>query len=130
MSSDKLDVIIFGASGYTGKYTVYEGVKVLRGLKWGIAGRNRAKLESVLAEMGKKAGEDLSKIPIILADIEDHKSLVEMAKQAKVIVNCCGPYRFYGENVSSFHMSAVPKSNLINFSIDFQSMHRSRNKSS
>lgn len=39
--TDRLDVIIFGASGFTGKYTVFEGVKILRGLKWGIAGRSK-----------------------------------------------------------------------------------------
>lgn len=99
MSSDRLDVIIFGASGYTGKYAIYEGVKVLKGLKWGVAGRNKEKLESVLEEMGKKAGQDLSKTPIILADIKNEKSLLEMAKQAKIIVNCCGPYRHFGEQV-------------------------------
>lgn len=99
MSSTRLDVIIFGASGYTGKYTVYEGVKLLKGLKWGIAGRNREKLEEVLATMGKKAREDLSKIPIIIADVGDQDSLLQMAKQAKVIVNCTGPYVQFGEPV-------------------------------
>ena len=99
MSSERLDVVIFGATGYTGKYTIFEGVKILAGLKWGVAGRSKEKLESVLAEMGKKAKQDLSKTPIIIADIKDQKSLVEMAKQAKVIVNCCGPYRHFGEQV-------------------------------
>jgi short subunit dehydrogenase-like uncharacterized protein len=88
-----------GASGYTGKYTVYEAVKVLEGLSWGVAGRNKEKLESTLAQMGKKADTDLSKTPIVIADVNDEKSLVEMAKQAKIIVNCCGPYRHWGEQV-------------------------------
>lgn len=39
--ADRLDVIIFGASGFTGKYCVLEGVKILENLKWGIAGRNK-----------------------------------------------------------------------------------------
>lgn len=99
MSSERLDVVIFGASGYTGKYTIYESVNVLKGLKWGVAGRNKEKLESVLGEMGKKADRDLSKIPIIIADVGDEKSLVKMAEQAKVVVNCCGPYRHFGEQV-------------------------------
>lgn len=99
MSSERLDVVIFGASGYTGKYTIYEAVKILKGLKWGVAGRNKEKLESVLEEMGKKAKQDLSKTPIIIADVNDEKSLLEMAKGAKVIVNCCGPYRHFGEQV-------------------------------
>lgn len=99
MTSTRLDIIIFGASGYTGKYTVYEGVKLLKGLTWGIAGRNREKLEEVLDIMGKKAGEDLSKIPIIIADVKDQDSLLQMTKQAKIIVNCTGPYVQFGEPV-------------------------------
>lgn len=97
--SEKLDVIIFGASGFTGKYCVFEACSVLENLKWGIAGRNQEKLEAVLKEMGKKADKDLSKIPIIIANINDEKSLADMASKAKIIVNCCGPYRFFGEQV-------------------------------
>jgi short subunit dehydrogenase-like uncharacterized protein len=68
-------------------------------LSWGVAGRNKQKLESTLEAMGKKANKDLSKTPIIIADVNDEKSLLEMAKQAKIIVNCCGPYRHWGEQV-------------------------------
>lgn len=99
MTDQQLDVIIFGASGFTGKYTVFEAVSVLNDLKWGIAGRNRKKLEAVLEDMGTKANRNLKNTPIIIADIEDPKSLLEMAKRCRVIVNCCGPYRFYGEPV-------------------------------
>lgn len=41
MATDRLDVIIFGATGFTGKYTVFESIKVLNGLTWGIAGRSK-----------------------------------------------------------------------------------------
>eukprot|EP00099_Drosophila_melanogaster_P022121 NP_649517.1 uncharacterized protein Dmel_CG2604, isoform A [Drosophila melanogaster] len=99
MSGDRLDVIIFGASGFTGKYTVFEAVTVLRGLRWGIAGRNREKLEAVLKEMGAKAKKDLSQVPIFIADVNDQASLLEMAKKCRIVVNTAGPYRFHGENV-------------------------------
>lgn len=98
-SLDRLDVIIFGASGFTGKYTVYQSVNILKGLKWGVAGRSKEKLEDVLKEMGNKAETDLSKIPIILADLKDEQSLKKMTEKAKVIVNCCGPYMLFGEPV-------------------------------
>lgn len=49
--------------------------------------------------MGAKADKDLSKTPIIIADVADQNSLLEMAKQTKIIVNCCGPYDQYGEQV-------------------------------
>lgn len=94
-----MDVIIFGASGFTGKFTVYEGVKLLANMSWGIAGRNKSKLEAVLVEMGRKSGTDLSHIPIVLADVDDQQSLVRMAQQCKIVVNCCGPYRLFGEQV-------------------------------
>lgn len=33
---------------------------------------------------------------MIIADVKDETSLLEMASQAKVVVNCVGPYRFHG----------------------------------
>ncbi|XP_011194846.2 saccharopine dehydrogenase-like oxidoreductase [Zeugodacus cucurbitae] len=97
--SEKLDVIIFGATGFTGKYTVFEAVSVLKNYRWGIAGRSQEKLEKVLQEMGAKAQKNLMDIPIILADVENEASLLAMAKRCRVLVNCCGPYRFFGEPV-------------------------------
>ena len=82
--SEKLDVIIFGATGFTGKYTVFEGIKILSTLKWGIAGRSKEKLEAVLVEMGKKGATDLSKTPIFIADVNNEESLQKMAEGCKV----------------------------------------------
>lgn len=45
------------------------------------------------------AGDDVTSVKIIIADISDEESLKKMTAQARVIVNCCGPYRFYGEPV-------------------------------
>lgn len=97
--SEKFDVVIFGATGYTGKYAIRAAVIVLNELRWAVAGRNKQKLEQTLKEVGDKIGKDLTKIPIIIADVNDENSLLQMTKQAKVIANCCGPYRFYGEAV-------------------------------
>ncbi|KAG7198229.1 hypothetical protein KM043_005636 [Ampulex compressa] len=52
-------------------------------------------LEAVLKEFAPT----LENVPIIIADLSDTKSLEDMTAKAKVIVNCCGPYRFYGEPV-------------------------------
>ena len=105
MSSDqqRLDIVIFGASGFTGKHTipyVYNFSKSDgRKLTWGVAGRSRDKLVGVLDEFSAKLEVDFTSIPIIIADVGDEESLLNMAKRARVIVNCCGPYRFYGEPV-------------------------------
>lgn len=80
----ELDFIIFGASGFTGKYTVLEAVTILNGLKWGVAGRDDTKLKHTLIEAQTKTGKDLSNIPIIVANIEDVESLKRMALKCKV----------------------------------------------
>ena len=81
---ERLDVIIFGATGFTGKHTIFEGIKILENYSWGIAGRSQEKLEAVLKEIGTKADKDLSKTPIIVADVKDEDSLKGMAERAKV----------------------------------------------
>lgn len=93
------DVIIFGATGYTGKYAVRNAIKILKDMRWAVAGRNKSKLEDMLHDSGSKMNTDLSSVPIIIADVKDVKSIEKMVKQAKVIVNCCGPYYLYGEVV-------------------------------
>lgn len=44
-------------------------------------------------------GLDFTSIPIHIADVKDEESLKKLASNAKCIINCCGPYRFYGEEV-------------------------------
>ncbi|GLV31174.1 Saccheropin dehydrogenase 1 [Carabus blaptoides fortunei] len=99
--AQRLDALIFGASGFTGKYTVKELALIAKEkpITWGVAGRSEEKLKSVLEEMSKKTGVDLSSVKIVTADINDEESLKQMTAQAKVIINCCGPYRFLGEPV-------------------------------
>lgn len=98
----RLDLLVFGATGFTGKFVVREVAKLANekgNLQWGIAGRNEANLKELLRTLSNKTGEDITKVPVILADVTDEKSLNDMASKTKVIVNCCGPYRFYGEPV-------------------------------
>ncbi|XP_047518020.1 saccharopine dehydrogenase-like oxidoreductase isoform X1 [Pieris napi] len=96
----RLDLVIFGATGFTGKHVVMEMNRQLKRypLSWGIAGRSQAKLEEVIKEAAQKTGSDVS-ASVIIADVNDEKSLKNMCSQAKVLVNCCGPYRHYGEAV-------------------------------
>lgn len=41
----------------------------------------------------------MTQVEIIVADVDDQKSINAMTKKGKVIINCTGPYRFYGESV-------------------------------
>lgn len=51
MSARQYDLVIFGASGYTGKYTAeHVATNLPTDLKWALAGRSASKLEAVAAE--------------------------------------------------------------------------------
>lgn len=51
MSARPYDIVVLGASGYTGKLTAEYITKSLpTDLRWAIAGRSQSKLESVAAE--------------------------------------------------------------------------------
>ncbi|KAF5282099.1 hypothetical protein FQR65_LT14417 [Abscondita terminalis] len=99
--TNRLDVVLFGATGYTGKYGIEYVHKLLKEkhYTWGIAGRSETKLKQTLAEYQKTTDDDLSNVPILVADVNDVDALKAMTARAKIIINCCGPYRFYGEPV-------------------------------
>ncbi|XP_063386586.1 saccharopine dehydrogenase-like oxidoreductase [Cydia fagiglandana] len=98
----RLDLVIFGATGFTGMKVVEQLATVAKkypAMTWGVAGRSEAKLKALMADIGKKIGEDLTGIRIILAEVTNERSLRDMCEQAKVLINCCGPYLMYGEPV-------------------------------
>ena len=58
MAEARLDLVIFGATGFTGKYTVKEAEKLCKEnpFAWGVAGRNKEALESVVKEFAPDSG--------------------------------------------------------------------------
>lgn len=97
--SRPFDFIIFGATGFTGKYCVFQAPKLFAGYKWAVAGRSRPKLGAMLKEIGTELGVDLSSTAILLADVADRPSLSKLTSQCRVLINCCGPFVMYGEPV-------------------------------
>ncbi|XP_014471468.1 PREDICTED: saccharopine dehydrogenase-like oxidoreductase [Dinoponera quadriceps] len=97
MANNRLDIIIFGATGFTGKYVVKRAAYLCKEwkLNFGIAGRRKEALEAVL----KEYAPDAENVPIILADVNDEESLKKMTERTKVLATCCGPYIIYGEAV-------------------------------
>ena len=87
------DVVVFGATGFTGALTAqYLARHGDAGTKWAIAGRNRDKLRKTLETIE-------ADVPTIVADTGDAKSLRKMAESAKVVITTVGPYIEYGEAV-------------------------------
>ena len=64
-------------------------------LTWAVSGRSESKLEKVLLEASKATGISglAEKIPRIICDVKDEGSINDMAKKAKCVLNCVGPYR-------------------------------------
>ncbi|KAM4042485.1 saccharopine dehydrogenase-like oxidoreductase [Anomaloglossus baeobatrachus] len=106
-SNRPYQIVIFGASGFTGQFVVEEVARAADGedcrgqeLRWAVAGRSQKKLEEVLSRAADRLGKpQLKSIDIILSDISDAASLADMCKKASVVLDCVGPYRFYGEAV-------------------------------
>lgn len=85
------DVVIFGATGFTGALTAeYFAKHAPAELRWALAGRNKAKLEAVQ----KKIGAD---VDLLHADVGDPASLKAVAESARIVVTTVGPYVRYGE---------------------------------
>jgi short subunit dehydrogenase-like uncharacterized protein len=93
----EFDVVLFGATGFTGRLTAeYLARHAPDGLRWALAGRNPEKLEGVREHL---AGIDkaLADLPLLTADVTDAASLAAVAGQARVVITTVGPYLSYGE---------------------------------
>lgn len=91
----EFDVIVWGATGYTGRLVAEHLAKtygVGGAVKWAMAGRSQKKLEEVRDEIGAPA-----ETPLIVADAADPKSLDAMVRRAKAIITTVGPYQLYGD---------------------------------
>lgn len=94
-TSHEFDIIIYGASGFTGRLVaeyLHKQYKDDASLSWAMAGRNGEKLASVRDDMGLP-----SDTPLVTADANAPESLAEMCKRARVIISTVGPYTLYGE---------------------------------
>ena len=82
----EFDVVVFGATGVTGRqvaaYCRAGGTEA----RWAAAGRDPAKLERTLGEVGATPTETIA------AELGDPDSLAAMAARAKVVLNLVGPY--------------------------------------
>ncbi len=93
MADREFDVIIYGASGYTGRLVAeYLAQTYPGGLAWAMAGRNEEKLAAVRDEIGAPADT-----PLIVADADAPETLDAMVARAKAVITTVGPYQLYGE---------------------------------
>jgi short subunit dehydrogenase-like uncharacterized protein len=93
-SSPKFDIVVYGATGFTGQLVaeyLAAHYKNDTQLKWAMAGRSLDKLAKVREAIG--ASPDT---PLISADSSDPASIKAMVDQARSVVTTVGPYQLYG----------------------------------
>lgn len=96
MESREFDVVVWGATGFTGELVaeyMFRQYGIGGDVSWAIAGRNRSKLEQVAQ---KAAGNQASQLPLIVADTTDQEAIHEMVQATRVVCTTVGPYALYG----------------------------------
>lgn len=91
-SSRDLDIVLFGATGFTGGLVAgYLAEHAPEGLRWALAGRSLSRLEVVRDGLGS------ADVELLQADVHDSSSLAALAARARVVITTVGPYLEYGE---------------------------------
>ncbi len=73
--------MIYGANGYTGEMVAREAAS--RGLKPILAGRKRAPIEALAAELGLESR---------IIDLDDAQALQQALDQVAIVAHCAGPF--------------------------------------
>jgi short subunit dehydrogenase-like uncharacterized protein len=98
MSTREFDIIVYGATGYTGRlvaeYLAHHYGNRDDGPKWAMAGRSLAKLEEVRNEIGAPAST-----PLVVANADDDADLEAMCARTRVVLTTVGPYQLYGDKL-------------------------------
>jgi short subunit dehydrogenase-like uncharacterized protein len=81
------DVVLFGATGYTGRLTAEALHR--RDADFAIAGRNRGRLEELADSTGHPQ--------VHVADVGDETALASACEGAKVLITCVGPFVELGQ---------------------------------
>lgn len=92
-TSREYDVVLFGATGYTGQLVAAHLLARGQNARLAFAGRNREKLQRVAAELGKP------EIPLLVGDSGDAAFVAKLAQRAAVVCTTVGPYSRYGEGL-------------------------------
>jgi short subunit dehydrogenase-like uncharacterized protein len=84
----EIDLVLFGATGYTGKLTLDYLTRAKPPISIAIAGRDRRKLEALGTSF-----------PIVVCDAMNAKDVDALTRRARVVCTTVGPYALYGQNL-------------------------------
>jgi short subunit dehydrogenase-like uncharacterized protein len=106
MSSTHYDIIVFGATGFTGRLiTQYLAThpQFKDGLfTFAIAARSQSKLHTLIQELSLP-----KEIGTVKLDVTDPGEVEAVVKTARVIINTVGPYYLWGTPVVRYDMTVM-----------------------
>jgi short subunit dehydrogenase-like uncharacterized protein len=99
-SSAEFDVVVLGATGFTGRLVAEYLARSQDShrARWALAGRDLKKLEEVrrgLASLTPSCAE----LPLLVADAKDPASLDALVPRTRVVCTTVGPYARYGNDL-------------------------------
>jgi short subunit dehydrogenase-like uncharacterized protein len=100
MTNGRHDLVVFGATGFTGELLALSLARRLSPGRhtWALAGRDLEKLRRV-REQVIEIEPRWADLPLYQADTADRASLAALAARARVLVTTVGPYAEHGEPV-------------------------------
>ncbi len=107
-SDRKHDVVVLGATGFTGGLAVRHLAKTYGtgnggSVKWAIAGRSEAKLKRVLKQLATDLGmpklAEEGAVDLIICDTSDVSTLPSLVRNTRSVATTAGPFSLYGERV-------------------------------
>lgn len=92
------DVVIYGATGFTGGLVAEYFARHVSfdRTPWAIAGRDRSKLLALRTRLAD-IQPACAQIPILVAAVEDPEALSTMVRQTRVVITTVGPFVRFGE---------------------------------
>ena len=91
------DLVLLGATGFTGQLVAAHLARRCGELRWAIAGRDPERLAGIAAELGEAAGTRPPDIEVV--DVTDPEGLHTLAGRTRVLATTVGPYARLGEPV-------------------------------
>jgi len=90
-----LDLVLWGATGFTGRLVANHLVRHGKDVRWALGGRSGEKLAALrdeLAALRPEAGD----LPLLVGDSLDPRTLEPIVRRTKVVCTTVGPYARYG----------------------------------
>jgi hypothetical protein len=108
--SKEFDIVVHGATGFTGRLVIEYLLTRTSGLRWAMGGRSASKLAAVREEVGAPADT-----PLVVIDSQDAASLQALMARTRLVLTTGGPYQCVPANTPftpSASAAAAQSSNL------------------